>query len=71
MALLSDVDGVRVYFVGDRPRSGTWRGGNDAGEGEEDAGAGGSQKNRWMSSPWAVGIRVCESVGTVNQSLVT
>ena len=42
MALLSDVDGVRVYFVGDRPRSGTWRGGNDAGEGEEDAGAGGS-----------------------------
>ena len=42
MALLSDVDGVRVYFVGDRPRSGTWRGGNDAGEGAEDADAGGS-----------------------------
>ena len=42
MALLSDVDGVRVYFVGDRPRSGTWRGGNDFGEGGEDADAGGS-----------------------------
>jgi hypothetical protein len=42
MALLSDVKGVRVYFVGDRPRSGKWRGGNNAEEGGEDAGAGGS-----------------------------
>jgi hypothetical protein len=41
MALLSDVKGVRVYFVGDRPRSGKWRGGNDAEDGGEDAGAGG------------------------------
>jgi hypothetical protein len=42
MALLSDVKGVRVYFVGDRPRSGKWCGGNEAKEGGEDAGPGGS-----------------------------
>ena len=35
MALLSDVQGVRMYFVGDRPRSGKWRGSNRAEEGEE------------------------------------
>ena len=44
MALLSDIKGVRIYFVGDRPRSGTWRSGNDAEEGGEDAGVGGSPK---------------------------
>jgi hypothetical protein len=42
MALLSDVQGVRVYFVGDRPRSGKWCGGNEAEEGEGGAGGGGS-----------------------------
>ncbi|KAH9000455.1 hypothetical protein EDB92DRAFT_1985241 [Lactarius akahatsu] len=34
--LLSDVDGVRVYFVGDRPRSWRWRGGVSE-EGGKDA----------------------------------
>ncbi|KAI9453382.1 hypothetical protein BJY52DRAFT_1189606 [Lactarius psammicola] len=34
-ALLSDVQGVRVYFVGDRPHFGRWRGNNDDEEGEE------------------------------------
>ena len=43
MALLSDIKGVRIYFVGDRPaRSGTWRSGNNAEVGGEDTGAGGS-----------------------------
>ncbi|KAH9066822.1 hypothetical protein EDB87DRAFT_1828148 [Lactarius vividus] len=28
-APISDVQGVRVYFVGDRPRSGPWGGNND------------------------------------------
>ncbi|KAH9066821.1 hypothetical protein EDB87DRAFT_463101 [Lactarius vividus] len=37
VAPLSDVQGVRVYFVGDQPRSGRWRG--DVGEeGEKDVG---------------------------------
>ena len=40
MALLSDVRNVRVYFVGDRPRSGRWYGGDNA----EGASAGGSQE---------------------------
>ena len=41
MAPLSDVQGVRVYFVGDRPRSGRWHcdvdkeGENDGGESAE------------------------------------
>ena len=35
MALVSDVQGVRVYFVGDRPSSGKWRGANKAKEGKE------------------------------------
>jgi len=39
MALLSDVHGVRLYFVGDRPRSGRYGGDN-----AEGAGAGGSQE---------------------------
>jgi hypothetical protein len=34
MAPLSDVQGVRVYFVGDRPRSGKWRG--DGGDDDDD-----------------------------------
>jgi hypothetical protein len=54
MALLSDVQGVRVYFVGDRPRSGRWGSGDNA----NGAGAGGSQEelldelsvNGWHSS---------------------
>lgn len=39
-APLSDVQGVRVYFVGDRPVSGRWRSDDDddSREGEEDAG---------------------------------
>ncbi len=37
LAPISDVQGVREFFVGDRPRSGRWRG--DVGkEGENDAG---------------------------------
>jgi len=40
-APLSDVLGVRVYFVGDRPLSGLWRGDDDdSSEGEESAGVG-------------------------------
>ncbi|KAI9440694.1 hypothetical protein H4582DRAFT_1488557 [Lactarius indigo] len=39
-APLSDVQGIRVYFVGDRPRSGQWRS-DDVEERGEDAGAGG------------------------------
>jgi hypothetical protein len=54
MALLSDVQSIRVYFVGDRPRSGRWCGGDNA----EGASAGGSQEepldelsvNGWHSS---------------------
>lgn len=45
MAPISDVQGVRVYFVGNRPRSGRWRGGvddDDDNESEEDTSAGGS-----------------------------
>ena len=41
-ALLSDVQGVRMYFVGDRPRSGRWRGSDNTEEGEETAGEDGS-----------------------------
>ncbi|KAF8273112.1 hypothetical protein EI94DRAFT_1716701 [Lactarius quietus] len=42
MAPVSDVQGVRVYFVGDRPRSGRWRGNDDDDEeSEEDTSAGG------------------------------
>lgn len=37
-ALLSDVQGVRVYFVGDRPRSWMSWGDDDDKEGEEGAG---------------------------------
>ena len=37
MAPLSDIQGVRVYFVGDRPRSGRWRADVDK-EGEKDRG---------------------------------
>jgi len=37
MAPLSDVQGVRVFFAGDRPRSGRWRGDVDK-EGGKDAG---------------------------------
>jgi hypothetical protein len=33
-ALMSDVSGVRVYFVGDRPRGGTWGNGDDSNNGE-------------------------------------
>jgi hypothetical protein len=36
-ALMSDVQGVQIYFVGDRPRSGKWGNGNgDNGGTEED-----------------------------------
>jgi hypothetical protein len=43
MAPLSDVEGVRMYFVGNRPRSGRWRGDvdDDDQESEEDTSAGG------------------------------
>jgi len=43
MALLSDVQGVRMYFVGNRPRSGRWRGDvdDDDQESEEDTSMGG------------------------------
>ncbi|KAH9066823.1 hypothetical protein EDB87DRAFT_1782634 [Lactarius vividus] len=37
-APISDVQGVRVYFIGDRPRSGQWRSDDDK-EGELGAGA--------------------------------
>ncbi|KAI9440692.1 hypothetical protein H4582DRAFT_1812036, partial [Lactarius indigo] len=37
VAPLSDAQGVRVYFVGDQPRSGRWRG-DVSEEGEKDAG---------------------------------
>jgi hypothetical protein len=38
MALLSDVQGVRVYFVGDRPRSWmSWHANEDNKDGEEAA----------------------------------
>ena len=32
-ALISDIPGVRVYFVGDRPRSGKWGSGDDSDNG--------------------------------------
>jgi hypothetical protein len=37
-ALISDVPGVRIYFVGDRPRGGKWGYGdtNDNGETDDD-----------------------------------
>jgi hypothetical protein len=34
---LSDVLGEQVYFVGERPRKGEWRGGDEDDEGTEDA----------------------------------
>ncbi|KAF8475249.1 hypothetical protein DFH94DRAFT_760225 [Russula ochroleuca] len=34
MALISDVPGVRVYFVGNRPRGGKWGSGDSSGSGE-------------------------------------
>jgi hypothetical protein len=45
MSPVSDVQGVRVYFVGDRPRTGKWRGNDDDDddeESEEDTSMGGS-----------------------------
>ena len=57
-APLSDVQGVRVYFVGDRPLSGRWRGYR---EGGEDGGVG-----RYPDEPldelsvggWHTGVRI-------------
>ena len=42
MAPLSDIQGVRVYFVGDRPHSGRWGGDDNTNKGEEHASRGGS-----------------------------
>ena len=61
MALLSDVQGVRVYFVGVRPRSGKWRGGNKAEEDEENEGAGGSPEGSLDGlsvSGWHSSVRI-------------
>ena len=57
-APLSDAQGVRVYFVGDRPRSGRWCGGNNAGG----AGAGESQEeplDELSVGGWHTGVRIC------------
>ena len=61
MALLSDVQGVRVYFVGVRPRSGKWRGSDNAEEGEENGGVGGSPEeplDRLSVSGWHLSVRI-------------
>ena len=59
-APLSDVHGVRVYFVGNRPCSGRWRGG-DEDEDEEDAGAGGSPEeplDELSVGGWHTSVRI-------------
>ena len=67
MAPLSDVQGVRVYFVGDRPRSGKWRGDtnddddDDGKESEEDTRMGGSPEERLDElsvSGWHTSVRI-------------
>jgi len=58
LALISDVQGVRVYFVGNRPRSGKWRGGTDT---KEDAGVGGSPEeplDELSVSGWHSSVRI-------------
>jgi hypothetical protein len=56
-APLSDVHGVRVYFVGDRPCSGRW-----SGDEEEEEGAGGSPEEPLdelsVSGGWHTSVRI-------------
>ena len=71
MAPISDVQGVRVYFVGNRPRSGIWRGDiNDDDNESKTRARADPPKNRWMSYLWTAGIRVCGSNVTANQSFL-
>ena len=58
-APLSDVQGVRVYFVGDRPLSGRWRGHDeDHNEGEEDAGVEEEPLDALSVSGWHTSVRI-------------
>jgi len=60
VAPLSDIQGVRVYFVGDRPRSGQWRG--DDNEGEEHASTSESTEEEPLDeltvSGWHTSVRI-------------
>jgi len=64
MAPLSDVQGVRVYFVGDRPRSGKWRGDGDDDddkESEEDTSVDGSPEeplDELSVGGWHTSVRI-------------
>ncbi len=60
MAPLSEVQGVRVFFVGDRPLSGRWRG-DDNKEGEDGAGAVGSPEgplDELSVGGWHMSVRI-------------
>ncbi|KAI9453381.1 hypothetical protein BJY52DRAFT_1189605 [Lactarius psammicola] len=57
-APLSDVQGVRVYFIGDRPLSGRWRGDDDV---RKDAGAGGPPEeplDELVVGGWHTSVRI-------------
>lgn len=62
-APLLDVQGVRVYFIGDRPLSGRWRGHDDEhNEGEEDAGVGNDPEeplDALSVNGWHTSVRIC------------